>query len=445
MVRPTSIKTVVSRLFFSSQRPIYVLDAAGRIVFCNQALSDWTDIPEKQLQGGKCVYSTAKSQETDSWGTRLAPPPQVRELGAYRTTVSCVRKNGATSVRSVVFFSLHDADDSTLAVVDDVEVTDKAETIFDVANLHREVAAMRKQWAASYQLDHLVGVSPAMKRVRAQVRLAARAPCRVAIVGQLGSGRETIARTIHRERTQGGQMLIPLSCAILDAELLQTTIETLVKQLAELDDDTSSVLLLLEVDQLSMEAQSALLGFLEIPEFGLETLATSRVRLFELVKQGKFRAELAYHLASLEISVPPLHERIDDIPVLAQWMLERSSRQDHVGGFTPAALEALLRYGWPREAVEVREVVEESAKNAKTSLIDVMDLPRKIGFAADAAALPDIVTEQVELDVFLAEIEAELVSRALDQAKGNRAQAARALGISRGKLLRRIEQLGIES
>ena len=93
---------------------------------------------------------------------------------------------------------------------------------------------------------------------------------------------------------------------------------------------------------------------------------------------------------------------------------------------------------------ELKQVVEESAAIAKGSLIGESDLPKKIGYAADASVLPDAKDEDVDLDAFMAEIESELIARALKQAKGNRAQAARSLGISRGKLLRRIEQLGLE-
>ena len=106
-------------------------------------------------------------------------------------------------------------------------------------------------------------------------------------------------------------------------------------------------------------------------------------------------------------------------------------------------MEGLLRYAWPSEVTELREVVDEAASNATTSRITKEDLPEKLRFAEDANALPDVAPEQIKLDAFLAKVESELICRAIRQAKGNKAQAARDLGISRGKLLRRIEQLGI--
>jgi DNA-binding NtrC family response regulator len=96
------------------------------------------------------------------------------------------------------------------------------------------------------------------------------------------------------------------------------------------------------------------------------------------------------------------------------------------------------------EVEELKEVVNEAAATATTSQITKDDLPQKLKFAEDAAVLPDVEDEQIKLDDFLAEVEAELISRALRRSKGNRAQAARSLGISRGKLLRRIEQLKVD-
>ena len=443
MVRPTSPKTIVSRIFSASQRPIYLLDASGRVVFLNSALAEWLDMDEQQLQGLQCVYSaTAASSEVASC---LAVPPQVAETGEYRTTIGLP---GNESRRSATFYSLHDQADSTLVILDAEESEEQPPSTFDVDTLHQEVLAMREAWSQAYRLDSIVGSSPAMKRVRAQIQVAAKTSCRVVIVGNQGTGRETVARTIHREQaseqSQGHPVLVPLSCELMDAELLQSTVEAFVRQLAEQDDPVPTTLLLLDVEQLSMEAQSALLGFLEIPELGFQTMATSRSQLSDLVEQQKFRAELASHLTNLEIMLPSLTERLDDIPVVAQWMLERSSHSDRLGGFTPDAIESLLRYGWPREVTELKEVVEEAAATATGSLIGKDDLPKKLEYAADAAALPDQKVEDVNLDEFMAEVESELIARALRNAKGNRAQAARSLGISRGKLLRRIEQLGLD-
>lgn len=442
MARPTSPKTVVSRHFSASQRPIYVLDASRRIVFCNTALAEWLDVDEQQLLGMKCSYAGEAKVE---FASRLAVPPQARGALVHQSTIS-IGSGTQMSHRSAIFVTLKDQVDigTTLVVVDDVDATPSEKSLFDSESLHRELLMLRQEWSQLYSQDQLVGQSLAMRQVRSQVEMATKSPCRVVVVGNEGTGRESLARTIHHERTEGIESLVPLSCELLDAELLQSTIEDCVRQGAELANAGLGTLLLLSVDQLSMEAQSALLGFMEIPELGLQTIATCREPLPDLVEQNRFRPELAHHLINLEIRLPSLTDRLDDIPLIAQWKLEQSEHGERLGGFTPDAIEALLRYPWPREVAELREIVDEAAATAKGSVVTIEDLPKKLAYAAEAQALPDVKEEQISLDQFMAEVESELIKRALKQAKGNRAHAARLLSVSRGKLLRRIEQLGID-
>lgn len=441
MARPISQKTIVSRLFAMSERPIYIVDGSGRVVFSNRALWQWLDVTEEQLKGVRCSYSTSHSD--DELSNCLAVPPQAR-VEEHRARI--VVENGVRKTcRWALFLPLCDQfGSSTLVLVDEVEAPEDTERRLDADALHRELRLFRKEWSNATSLDCLVGQSAAMQQARNQLSLAGTTPCRVVLVGNPGSGRTAIARAIHCQRTKGTCSLVPLSCELLDAELLQTTIEAFVRQSAELEDETPGTLLLLEVDKLSMEAQSALLGFLEIVEFEAQTIATCQTSLLELSARQAFRSEIAHHLTGLEIRLPPLADRLEDVPILAQWFLERSHVSERVGGFAPEAMERLLRYGWPREVDEVQEVVQAAAASACGTLIAVEDLPQKLTYAADAATHPDLDEEQVSLDEFLSEVEAELIMRALRQAKGNRAQAARLLNVSRARLLRRIDHLGIE-
>lgn len=447
MARPPSLKTVVSRVFATSPRPIYLLDAAQKIVYHNPALPEWLGFSaERQLTGLKCLYApsdrdaTSLSAEDVQLGRCLAVPPQISDAGVHQSTLKL--ETGAC--RTASYIALNDDEDSTLVIVGDTnELTETMprSSGLDVADLHAQVTQLRQDWSEAFRLESLLGDSAAMRQVRKQVQLAAKTYCRVVVIGKPGSGRQRVARTIHREQTEGRQPLVPLDCGLLDTDLLEATIESIVRQLAE--SEGTSTLLLLEVDRLSIEAQATLIGFLEIGELGLGTLATSTHRLSELVEQQRFRHDLACQLSSLEILLPTLSERMEDLPALIQWALEHSKHGHQLGGFAEDALEALLRYPFPGELEELTAIVEEVASTATGSMVTAADLPRKVSYAADANSLPDLVAEDVNLDAFLAEVETELIARALKQSKGNRAQAARSLGVSRGKLLRRIEQLGI--
>jgi len=445
MARPTSQKTVVSRLFSASERPIYVLDSSGKVVYGNQALADLLGLQVDRLPGMKCVWSG----EADNLMNRLAVPPHAKDLPEYKTNINfpAREQGGQDASRSATFIALQDHEElgATLVVLGDVaadeEITDRA-TSFDTDALHNELLKLRSQWNEPYKLDSIVGASAAIQQVRSQIGIACQSWARVMVIGNAGSGREQIARTIHTERSSGKTSLVPVSCWLIDVEPMQKLLREFVRQQKETSD--SLTLLLLDVDELVVEAQGTLQEAMHFSDFSLQTVATTKRSLTELAADGKFLPDLAYSLADLEIRIPSLSDRLDDIPLLAQWALEMSSHAERRSGFTPDAMESLLRYSWPREITELKEVIEEAASNATTSRITKEDLPAKLKFAEDASAMPDVAPEQIKLDGFLAEVESELICRAIRQAKGNKAQAARDLGISRGKLLRRIEQLSIE-
>lgn len=458
MARPTSQKTIVSRLFSASERPIYILDTGGRIVFGNQALADWLGVETEKLPGMKCVWSG----DPENTMNRLGVPPHAQDLPEFKTTISIPtsQPNASESRREAIFIALKDnkefgatlviLDDATLVEGDADSSSDKSSSSpFDVDALHAELIKLRIQWSEPYKIDCILGNSPEIQQVRSQVQVASQSNARVVVVGKPGSGRESIARTIHSERTQGKTPLVPMSCWLVDAEQMQKTLHEFVRHSKEMGEAKMPTLLLIDVDDLDVEAQVVLLEMLHCSEFSWRVVSTAKRRLDDLglnedSGQQKFLPNLALALTDFEICIPPLAERLDDIPLLAQSVLESSKYADKRSGFAPDAIEALLRYPWPREFAELQQVVEEAAAGATSALIDKTDLPKKLAYAEDAETLPDFKPEKIQLDQFLAEIEAELICRAIKAAKGNRAQAARDLGISRGKLLRRIEQLGVD-
>jgi DNA-binding NtrC family response regulator len=186
-------------------------------------------------------------------------------------------------------------------------------------------------------------------------------------------------------------------------------------------------------------------GFLLLPGIELHTLATSRIALQRLVAKGKFRQDLAYALSTLTISLPPLKNRAEDIPLLAQHFLEKqnaaSSRQ--FSGFAPAAMELLTAYGWPGNVEELEGAVLHAAQQATGFTVQAGDLPDAVHLGVHAAAYRPREEETIQLDAFLAEIEKELLERALRRAKGNKSKAAQLLGMNRQRLMRRLVQLGL--
>jgi DNA-binding NtrC family response regulator len=286
-----------------------------------------------------------------------------------------------------------------------------------------------------------------MRQIRGQVRLAIAGRPQVTISGPPGSGREHLARTIHYHETEeAAPPLVPLSCALLDAELLQSTVEAFVRSCAELETERPAALLLLDADQLPRDAQAALMGFLNIPEFDLHVIATTRQPLAGLAGREEFRPDLACALSTLVIELPDLCRRREDIPLLAQLFVEQENAagKRQIGGFVSESLDELTAYPWPGNLDELAAAVREAHARAEGPFIQPEDLPQRIRLAADAAAYSKREEETVVLDEFLGQIEAEVISRALRRAKGNKTKAASLLGINRTRLLRRIDQLGLD-
>jgi DNA-binding NtrC family response regulator len=337
----------------------------------------------------------------------------------------------------VVVIEGKDLDDATPAVADQTEPCE----------LHQRLRRLIHNAAERYQLDQIIGEAPAIVQARQQVQLATASDCRVVVVGPPGSGREHVARTIHYAgAAKDSSPLAPLACSLLDAELLETTISSFIASCAQLETEQPPALLLLEVDLLPSDAQMVLAGVLSIGELNVRTIATARTPLADLAAQEQFRHDLACELGTLVIQVPALSERKSDIPLLAQYFLEQTNAQGgkQLSGFSVDAMDQLASYAWPENVGELSEFVEAACGNATGPVVQVSDLPEKIRLAAEAEARPSRADETVVLDEFLAEIEKELLLRALRQAKGNKAKAARLLGVTRQRVLRRIEFFGIQ-
>ncbi len=452
-----SRSSLVQRLDQASQ-PIYLLDALRRIVFCNAACAEWLGREPAEIIGRRCDYhSETTPADSDRWAAGLCPPPEAFAGQRCHGTVVSDQVTGDPSSKTVDFIPLWAGDSEggeILALARQeppeaaaVPVTKTAGGVLpDATQLHEDLRRMRDRWAAEYELERLVGTSSAMERVREQVQLATMAVTRVVIVGPAGSGRERVARTIHAAQHEEGWLyLVPLACPLLDAELLESTVEAFLRGCAELSAEQPATLLLLDVDQLPEDAQASLLGLLRIAELRLHTLCTAQRSLLAPSSERPFRRELAYALSTLEMEIPPLMERIEDLPLLAQAAIEQVNARGNCQrtGLTEQALDCLLRYSWPGNVDELFQLLAEAHALASGPYLTPQDLPERIHAALAAAEYPHIQQESIQLDHYLADVERELLRRSLRVAKGNKAQAARQLGISRARLLRRMEVLQI--
>jgi transcriptional regulator with PAS, ATPase and Fis domain len=447
MARSQKSSRALLRLLDGSAAPLFVLDEDRTIVFCNAALEAWLGVAAEELLGKRCDYHDGGvADPVQRLAARLCPPPEAFHGQGKTATITCETERGVRR-RQAAFVPLASERGAAcvLAVVEQEELAapqprDGADD--EAAALHLRLIEWRRQFGLDRRLDRLAGESDAMRRVRQQVELAVRSRGHVLIVGPAGCGAEGIARAIHGGHAEPRGRLVPLACSLLDAELLQAGITDLKRPARHRQTEPSGTLLLLEADRLSPQAQDELAGFLMLPGFELETIATAEASLLRLAEEGRFRRDLAHALSTLVIELPPLADRRDDVPLLAQQLLEETNAGGgrQLAGFTPEALDVLAAYHWPGDVDELAEVIRAARGNAASPQIGVAELPERLHLAAQAAAYPPQAEETIDLDKLLAEIEAELIRRALARAKGNKSRAAELLGVTRARLHRRLVQ-----
>ncbi len=442
------------KLFHASPTPIYLLDGERHIVFCNQALLSWVGGASGDLEGRASNYHTGTEVAgLDALAAGLAPPPA--PPGSDLTAIiACPGPDGRLRRRRARFVPLAteaEPPPALMALVDaadlpEAEPSPPAGAEPDAAWLHERIRLFHRRAAARLGIDRLLGDSLLMRRLRAQVAMAAASAASVWIAGPPGSGRQRTAEAIHYGADGAIGSLIPLDCAVLSGELVISTVQALFARRPSSERPAGSTLLLADIDLLPSDVQTSLAQALCGRTLPLRLIATARQPLEELLKPGKFRQDLGLALSTISIHLPSLTERREDLPLVAQLFLEEVNSQGgkQLAGFTPEALDAIHAYPWPGNLDELAAMVALAHQRAQGPQIALADLPDEIHLAAAAAARPRKPEETIVLDEFLARVQRELIQRALRRAKGNKTRAARLLGMTRPRLYRRMVQLGLE-
>jgi transcriptional regulator with PAS, ATPase and Fis domain len=440
------------KLLESASQPLYVLDDSLTVIYLNEACRAWLGPVAEDLLGQACTYQSGEDPSAPfaaeiAAAAGLCPPPAVLEGREVSASVS-YQPGERTLFRRARFVPLRWDGGPVTCVVALVSGQDSEQPIDpstppegdESQQLHVQLQQFRSEKQLLYRARSVVGVSPAIRRAASQAQIAAAARASVLIIGPPGSGRRHLAEVIH----YGGPdappgPLLPLDCGLLDAEVLHATI----RRAAAAGE--GGTLLLCDVDRLSTEAQVQLAAVMSSPGFPWRAIATAAAPFVDLRPREQFREDLAAALSTIVIELPPLGQRRGDVPLLAQAILEEQNARGgpQLSGFAPDALDRLSAYHWPGNVAELAEVVAASHARATGPLVLRADLPDRLHAAAEAAARPRRREEPIQLDDFIARIERELIHRALARCKGNKAKAARLLGLNRPRLYRRMVQLGL--
>ena len=319
----------------------------------------------------------------------------------------------------------------------------------------------------------LVGPSQAMREVHKRIGLAAASNVPVLVLGETGTGKDMVARALHRHSDRADAPFVAINCAAIPPELLESELFGHVRgAFTGATGDRpgcfraadQGVLLLDEIGDMALPVQAKILRVLQAGEVtplgshrtvkvDVRVVAATHHDLAAAVRAGRFREDLYYRLDVLSIRVPPLRERLADIVPLAEHFLRLAAGAAQPKLLSAGAAQALLQYRWPGNVRELRNRMERCQALVRHPVIAASDLDGDLALpaavqeaqgAADAAgALPPDWFD-TELPVAVERLERLLIEEALQRAQGNRAEAARRLGIHRQLLYRKLAQYGLE-
>jgi DNA-binding NtrC family response regulator len=321
---------------------------------------------------------------------------------------------------------------------------------------------LRQQLKQMGALGGLIGNSQPMRVVFKQIEQVAPTHATVMITGESGTGKERVARAIHDLSPRRMFPFVAINCAAIPAALWES--EVLGHEKGSFTGASSKregclvlahrgTLFLDEVAEMSLDNQTKFLRVLEDQRFrrlggteeiqvNVRFIAATNINLQEAVQTGKFREDLYYRLNIFTISLPPLRDRKEDIPLLAQTFLEEFSEKHKkaVRALAPSVQKALCAYIWSGNIRELRNVIERAVIVCQTDRLAISDLPKQLSQQA-----PSSPTIEIPLGIPLAEAEKELLLKTLTLTGGNKREAAKMLGISLKTFYNKLERYGLPS
>lgn len=326
------------------------------------------------------------------------------------------------------------------------------------ASLESENTTLRSQLQIE---SELIGESAAIREIESQIARVAATQATVLVRGESGSGKELVARAIHYSSQRKGAPFVTLNCAALTETLLESELfghekgaftGATEKMIGKFEAADKGTIFLDEIGEMAMGTQAKFLRVLEGHTFervggnnpikvNVRVVAATNQPLEQNVREGTFRKDLFYRLQVVEISVPPLRERIADVSILAEHFLKRFVRETgrRIRGFTPAALTRMREHDWPGNVRELRNVVERAVALGTGPLLDAGDiwLPK---LDADAPLAHEFEYQPLSIE----EMERVHILRTLNHTDWNKSRAAEILGIERSTLDRKIKAYGLQ-
>lgn len=399
----------------------------------------------------------------------------LRQIGKKHPSVAVLMLTGYGTIESAVESLRSGAVDYLTKPVIDVELKMALDRAVRQHALLSENQTLRRKLERRFGLDSILGADPRMQKIFELVQAVAPSKTTVLMSGESGTGKSLIAHAIHQSSPRAGKPFVELACGSIPETLLESELFGHVKgaftgahadKVGRFLAANGGTIFLDEINSASPGMQLKLLRVLQERKFepvgstqtvdvDVRVVLASNQPLETLVAAGQFRQDLYYRINVVKIELPPLRERVSDIPVLAEFFLEKHAGElgKQVVGFTPAAMDALRRYGYPGNVRELQNVIERAAVLCRGQTIELEDLPPQVTgqeapnvlqmrHTGDAAE--DGPWVPMPLEEALREPERRILLKALKANNFNRQKTADQLGINRTTLYKKLKAHGMD-
>ncbi len=453
-------------------RILIVDDDPGHLVSVKTIIRSW-GYGVETAEDGTVAVDMVKSTPVDLIlmdvrMTKMSGIEALKQIKVYNPTIPVIIMTAYSSVGSAVEAIKSGAYDYLIKPLDFEVLKLTIERACEHAGLREENRALKEHLRTDYDIANIIGRSQPMKELLEMVSMIAPSEATVLITGDSGTGKELIARSLHFNSPRKDRPLVVVNCAAITETLLESELFGHEKgsftgadkrregRFMQADNGT---IFLDEIGETSSTMQAKLLRVLQEKEVqrvgGEETLkvdvriiaATNR-DLEKDVADGKFREDLFYRLNVMPLNVPPLKERREDIPLLAQHFLKKFADKNRkaIKGFVPLAMDMLVKYDWPGNVRELENAIERAVILATGEHIAEMQLPLNITEQyGDLKIRPTRETQILDGTHSLEDIEKEAILAALTASNGNKAEAARRLGITRRTFYNKLKSFELDS
>jgi two-component system nitrogen regulation response regulator NtrX len=333
----------------------------------------------------------------------------------------------------------------------------------DYSRLEEEISLLKEKERHKYGIT---GNSKAIKHLKEQIKVVAPTNAWVLITGDNGTGKELVAHTIHRQSTRSQKPMVEMNCAAIPEELIESELfghekgaftgATTMKK-GKFDLAHEGTLFLDEISDMSLKAQSKTLRILQEQKFervggsrtihvDVRVIAATNKNLESQIEKGNFRDDLYFRLNVIPITVPPLRERVEDIPELVSEFLNEISLRTNLElkQFSPKAIDLLKKYHWPGNVRELRNLVERLVIMIPEKVIQDKNIPAPFNRGPGAKEAPESSLMDGSFKDAKVKFEKAFIARKLREFNGNISQTAEAIGIERSNLHKKIKAYGLE-